>query len=532
MPLPAADAPWPPPEFEVARKRIATWSAWYSGDPDELTSVYGGTTTGSVRPSDRPSQYRGGVVGRIARWFWGQPTPDGEQRSKLHVPLAGDIAATSADLLFSEPVVLTAANEGDTATQDRLDELAEAVHAQLLQAAEVCAALGGVFLRVAWDREVDDAGPWLDSVHADAAVPEWRYGRLVAATFWRVIAESGSTVVRHLERHEPGVIEHAVYEGSTDKIGRPVPLTEYAETRPLAEALSASGVIETGTDLLTCAYVPNMRPNRLWRSLPAACHLGRSDYAGSEPLMDALDETWSSLMQELDLAKARAILPESMLQSLGPGQGAYFDAHRRYFVGMNVLQQPGQSGTLPIAFSQPSIRVEEHLRITAELMSRIVGMAGYSGRTFGLVDSSGAMTATEVDSRDRKSLITRDKKGLYWRPALSHMTQVLLQLGNEHFAWGVDGEAPTVRLADAVQPSLRERSEAVDMLHRAEAVSTQTRVEIAHPDWDDEQVQAEVARILAERGAAVPAADAFGSSTVDEDENIPADIPEVDQGAR
>ena len=39
---------------------------------------------------------------------------------------------------------------------------------------------------------------------------------------------------------------------------------------------------------------------------------------------------------------------------------------------------------------------------------------------------------------------------------------------------------------------------------RAVAVSTDTKVRMLHPDWDEEQIAAEVALIQAETGAAVP----------------------------
>src|SRR5436190_20891107 len=109
MPLPdGGNAPWPPIEHRDALDWMAQWSAWYSGDPDELSTIYQRLGQRIVnRPHVRPSQMRGGVIGTLARWFWGQPVPIGEKRSKLHVPIAGDIASTSADLLFSEPITVS-----------------------------------------------------------------------------------------------------------------------------------------------------------------------------------------------------------------------------------------------------------------------------------------------------------------------------------------------------------------------------------------------------------------------------------------
>jgi hypothetical protein len=507
VPLPTADTPWPPPELHDAFDRIAVWSAWYSGDPKELAKAYERYTHGSIRPSDRPSQYRGGIVGAVSRMFWGQPTPPGERRTKLHVPIASDMASTSADLLFSEPVKLEAAEGANDATQERLDGIAEATHATLLEGAEVAAGLGGVFALAAWDTTFDPEGPWLHMVHADAAVPEWRYGRLWAVTTWREVARDGAKVVRHLERHERGVILHAVYEGTETHLGTERALSRYPDTAGLESS------VNTGIDLLTASYIPNIRPNKIWRAIPVACHLGRSDYLGTEPLMDALDEVYSAMMRDVRLGKARAMIPETMLQTSGPGSGASFDAEREYFTGLNMLTKADGSGNA-ITLSQPEIRHEAYTRIGLDLIGRIVGTAGYSGQTFGIVaEGEGAATATETAARTRKSLITRDKKGLYWVPEIAHLAQVLCQLGNEHFAWGVSDDRPKALLPDAVQPTMRELAESADLLLRGGAASVETRVRLVGlVGADDEAVDAEVKLIEKELGVGlVPAADTFGA---------------------
>ena len=98
------------------------------------------------------------------------------------------------------------------------------------------AALGGVYLRVVWDTDVSDK-PWLDMVPPDAAIPEFRYDRLVAVTFWTVLEDHGKTVVRHLEKHIPhqNVILHGVFEGDQQKLGRRVDLGGFEQTAPLGQ---------------------------------------------------------------------------------------------------------------------------------------------------------------------------------------------------------------------------------------------------------------------------------------------------------
>lgn len=271
MPLPDSDIIWPPTDPTV-QHALADWDAWYASDPDRLAARYENRGVREL-PENRPAQLRGGAVGRIARWFWGNPTPLGEKVDKLHVPLAGDIARTSSELLFSEPPRLLVDNTG---TQDALQELlATGLHPTLLEAGELAAALGGCYLRIVWDEDVDPDKPWIDAVAGDCAVPEFAYGRLRAVTFWRVLEEDGNEVLRHLERHEKGAILHGLYRGNLGTLGRAVPLTEHEQTAPLAAQLVDGNRVNTGApEHLTAAYIPNVRPARAWRNLPAAAGWG------------------------------------------------------------------------------------------------------------------------------------------------------------------------------------------------------------------------------------------------------------------
>lgn len=529
MPLPEG-GPWPPKAHAGVYERLSTWSAWYSGDPDELSAIYqrvGQRITN--RPQVRPTQMRGGIVGTLARWFWGQPITLGQKRTHLHIPLAGDIASTSADLLFSEPITLAAPTDStekattNVALTKRLQGLLDdGMHAGLLEAAEVSAGLGGVYLRAVWDRETSPDGPWLSAVHADAAIPEWRYGRLSAVTVWRVLDQDGTKVVRHLERHETGVILHAVYEGSATELGRTVPLKDYTDTAGLADVVSEGNRIDTGIDQLTAAYVPNMRPNRLWRNDPSSVHLGRSDYAGVEPEMDALDEVWTSWLRDIRLGKGRLIVPDAYLQSRGPGRGAMFDPDREIYESLSML--PG-TNDMQIEVAQFDIRVEEHAKTAFELTKQIIGSAGYSPQSFGLAGEV-AVTATEVAAKERKSLITRNKKILYWRPAIADMSQVLLKLGATHFEWNVVPDRPDVEFPPTVEQDAHAQAQALALLEQAKAVSAQTKVEMLHPEWDDNKIAEEVARINGEAGITVTNPDTFTGLPAAKAQVEPAVAPE------
>lgn len=491
MPLPTGDMTWPPTDLTV-QTAYADWDAWYAADPDRLMDRYANRGVREL-PEQRPVQQRDGIWGRLARWFWGAPIPVGEKRTSMHVPLAADIARTSSELLFSEPPKLIAA-EKQKATQDALDALVDdGLHPALLEGGEICAALGGVYPRIVWDVTVSDR-PWVDMVAADRAVPEFAYGRLRAVTFWTVLERDGKAVTRHLERHESGHILHGLYAGTPTELGKRLPLEARDETRGLADD------VPTGIDLLTAAYVPNVRPARAWRNRPQAAGLGQSDFAGVEPIFDALDEVYSSWMRDIRFGKGRIIVPNSMLTSNGPGQGASFDMERSIFTGLEMLPRPGDTGK-PWDIAQFAIRVAEHRDTARELMEIAVRQAGYSGATFGLSEDGQAVTATEVKARQTRSLTTRARKALYWQPAMRQILLAWLAISAAQFKVpGLDLSAPPdVEFPDGITESQEEIATALQLFSAAEAMSTEVKVRAIHPEWDDTQVRAEVDAIHSER---------------------------------
>lgn len=497
MPLPTADQVWPPEDLAEVTAQLNVWSAWYAGDLDTISGIYGGDLAGDpARPQGILNPTRDTLRGRIgrtiARWFWGVRTPDTERRTKLHVPMARDIATTSADILFGEPPVFQVK---DKTAQKRVDLLTGAhMRAALTEGAELAAGMGGVYYRICWDTSIRER-PWLSPVHADAAIPEWRWDALVAVTFWRDVEVDGNTVYRHLERHEPGHILHGIYRGGAANLGEKVEggLNSFPGTKGLKEDVA------TGTPRLTAAYVPNMRPAPSWRHVPAAQNLGRADFDGCEPEMDALDEVYSSLMRDIRLGRARLHVPAPYLESLGPGKGSVFE-DRDLYVPVTALGTNKLDSGLQMEMTQFQIRVDEHLRAAADLMTRIAGSSGYSAQTFGLQGDGGMATATEVDARKDRTTATRAKKVNYVAPELSELAftmQVVDKALNPGQTY--TPEQPDVDMGDGVTESPRQVAETVKLLADAEAASIATRVQMVHQDWDRDRVLAEVAEIRAQQ---------------------------------
>jgi len=440
------------------------------------------------------------------------PVPPGEKRTRTHIPLAGDIAQTSASLLFSRPPELkTTLDPGPAATANQawLDDLIDdGFHTRLLEAAEMCSALGAVYLRIVWDTSVADK-PWIQPVPADVAVPAFSYDKLRSVTFWQVLSDDGADVTRHLEMHVPqqNTISHAVYQGDQSDLGEIIPLGDVPATAKLAGELQG-GTLELPNlpfDASTVVYVPNIRPNKIWRDLgPQAWPLGRSDYCGIEALMDNLDEVYSSWMRDVQMAKSRLIVPPEYLDNIGRGKGAVFEPDRQVFTPLNMLHD-ATSGAPSITANQFSIRWAEHQNTCADLVNRIVQEAGYSPQTFGDYQGN-APTATEIEARERTSLLTRQKKITYWRPCLQDIIYSLMCVSKLYFgASAITPERPDINFSAVALPDQHALAQTVATLAQAEAASKRTLVAMAHPEWDEEEVREEVELIRGEIGTELAA---------------------------
>lgn len=498
-----------PDDWDIVRAYATDRAVWWEGDPARLQGHYRRQTQ---RPKVTPNQFAGGVKGAAAR-FWHGPPPSAEATPKMHVPIAGDIAAASAAILFGNAPTFTAPTvngEVQEGAQLRIDALlnTDGVASDLLVAAESCAALGGVYGRVVWDT-THTPEPRIEWVDVDNAYPRFVYGTLVEVTFWDILPniQGDKHTYRHRTTYVPGGIRHELLAGRADDMGSPVPLTDHPTTAPLAALVNEDSTIPTGCARVAAAFVPNRKPVVQWRGHPQLRHMGKSDFGPDIiGLMDALDEAYTSLMRDLAVGKGRIIASESLLKSGRPGSGFSFDVDREVFA--RVGDMPGKSGTIEpmLEAHQFAIRTTEHLELCADLVHRIITRAGYSPATFGLGQDGGQQTATEVRAKYTATIQTHRVKSRHWDAALTHLAWCVLDID---YALGNVGavlleERPEVDIAEAVAESVFERAQTIQALDVARAASTRTRVQLAHPEWDAARVDEEAALIMSEQGLTIP----------------------------
>lgn len=541
--------------MQHAFDKMAEWAAWYSGDPGRIAAVYSHPTTGPTgalpwwRFWSRASQARDGV----------------SQRSLVHVPLASDLAALSGALLFGEPPKVrirsardddqSAATPGQCAScempapqghvgphltmvadpltglknpsgpapqmplaattpkpqtpedksETRLLEIIEegGVYARLVEAAESAAALGGIYIYPVWDKDLRDF-PIMAIAQSDMAVPEFKHGFLTAVTFHRTISNEGNRVLRLLERHEvegtgasrKAVVLTQLYQGTEARLG-----TIFQSGVGDTFASPPPARVELPFAELDVEYIPNIRPNRLWR----AEYLGVPDIQGSESLLDALDEVYASWMRDIRLAKARILVPREYLRpDVDNSNTPVFDLDQEIYVGLDM--EPGMTqDSRSMLAHQFAIRYKEHQETGREIMDRIVSNAGYSPASIGHSSEANQRgTGTALRISEHKTLLTLRRKGSWWKHAVANTLYRMQLIDKEIFQSGVEAIRPTVDISDSIIDNPLELAQTALALNTALAASIETRVRIVNPDWSEGEVDAEVTRIQNEQQAAKP----------------------------
>lgn len=87
---------------------------------------------------------------------------------------------------------------------------------------------------------------------------------------------------------------------------------------------------------------------------------------------------------------------------------------------------------------------------------------------------------------------------------MAHLFGVLLEIDRAVFRSQVVPQRPDVEFPDVVTPDPGETARQLNDLNTAGAISTYEKVRRLNPDWRDEQVLEEVARIKADQAEAKP----------------------------
>lgn len=432
-------------------------------------------------------------------------------KCRVHVPIASDIASTSANLMFGQEPTYIVARKGDDVTdelpQRRFEEIMMKNNFanKLLEAAESCAALGDIYMKIRWNVNNVDY-PIIDVVQPDNAWAEYLLGELRCVHFFTSIAidYDKDTYIRAYECYTRGNIKMKLFSGSHDSLGNEMPDSKLEE-------LGFAPEIKAPINEMLAVHIANIRPNRLYRS----SMLGRSDLDSIRDLCDALDETFSSWMRDIRLAKAKLIVPAeylrkkpaNMMEGLESTGAWEFDSDIEAYVAMDIdTDRAGGTGITPQQFE---IRSAEHEATCQQIIQYILEMSGYSPQSFGIGIDGSAQSGTALTIRERKSIVTKNKKLCYWQYPLESILTTLIRMDASLYPNKgslADGEVD-VSFTDSYGADQNTLAGTIEMLTRAQSASTITKVRMIHPDWSEQQVSEEVELIKDENAMNVDVPD-------------------------
>lgn len=536
MPLPEPNQPFPSTDLQPVFDQYRSNRAWAFGGDQDIAGVYGGWDTS--RGDDMNTHYNRGAGSSFFRraWrsltrpFWSAQDPavtggaPPQQKTRMHSPIAGNLSALSSDLLYAEPPRIVVQRQGTPLTSD--DDLSkqlaqildEQFEATMSEAGEWVAGMSSACLVAQWDTTDGSRRPWVTVSPADSFIPEYRGSTLTAVnlfTTYHDVAPTGRTkaTYTHVERHAVGTITHALYRSSRSDggdIGDLVPLDDWIEQVShlrdiighLEDPIANTIILNTGISRMT-AYPWINLPTRRYSLVPATRWAGRADFEGAEQVLDKIDLTWSAWMRDIVIGRARLFVPEQYLESAGPGGGPAFDEDSEIltpFFGAAV----NPDGGVPEAISaqQFAIRAADHAATLHALVLELLTHAGISPASYQGVSQSGSSsrTATEVTADRDATNRTRKRKIRYHNRAVVPLVEALLDLNRVHYrgaTLGVDDEiVATFPTMDQIAPLVL--AQVQQTLRGAQAASTRTLVMMQHPDWEPQEVDEEVGRIVAE----------------------------------
>ncbi len=427
--------------------------------------------------------------------LWTQRGPEARE-TRIHVPVAAELALTAADFLFGSGIEVQAVDQ-------ELDEQLERARAKLAPlltlAADRASGLGEVYFRLGWD---DDEGT-VSRIDAAKVHPTWSYGRMTKAVVRHELPQFEGKTWYHYETYVPGAIQHELYQLGTDgKENGPFPLARHPETWVLV--LATEGIPQE--DLATLNLLSVALPEGLKTRLALVDVLnkeprddrvgGASDTDGNESLMATVDEAITSLQRDIRLGKARVIVDETMLsRSAELLKGMRFDTTAEIFA---PLMRSGIKDHDPLKAIQFDIRAEGHLMAARSAAHRVVSMAGYDPESLVTERSSLPESAAARRLREARSLRTTGSKGDRWIPKIREILQGLMVIDASLENRILPIPELDLELREAVSPDLAERAGTVAVLRAAKVMSLATSVRTLHPDWDEAKIDQEVEAIQAE----------------------------------
>ena len=414
---------------------------------------------------------------------------------KIYTPIAvaREVCNFSAEMLFSAPPSITY-EQDEKLLEDVLE--ANGLDSALIDMAAKIAAEGRGGLRVYYDSEVNDQEtPLIDHVHEDEVIWNQR-GRFtvggVVILERQPVTTTGlsADVYRLVEEHVRGGVIRKLYKGTGASLGNEVALDTLDEFSGLPEEE------DTGLDAPTLIR---------WDNVPG----GHSDLAGALSVLDAIDAEVSYGREKSEKSRPVSFADASLFDDKGRVDLSGIIAVRRG--PANLTRAMGEEPARMVETVQPAFLAAETIAWIDFLIDTCLLTMGYSKASYGRDEGGSADSGKALRLRQARTLLKKAGKDRMAVEAIR--TAIATALAWHARASDVKEYRPEIELGDGLpRDSVEDAQEANTW---GDAMSLEEKVRMRRPDWDDEAVAEEVARIEGEKSAGLAGAGEPGADALD-----------------
>lgn len=392
----------------------------------------------------------------------------------LITPVPRMLSRTSANLLFGQEVELGDDADADAVGVETIYEEND-LSSELIRAGLVSSSEGEVWGRVLVRPDLLDY-PIIDFCSRDRVIPEFSGRFLVAATFVTEWYEGSQTVFRLLERHSAGRVEHTLYRGTSISIGTTQLLDSYGPTTGMQD------VVETGIPYPLVEFIPNTIDSDPTR--------GFSDYRGLEARFLALNrETTVGHSNVMLTGKKRALIEGRFAGRLSQDD--------TMLIRSADDAMAGTPGNRPLEVLEFGFEATQLVTWIDHMIDTSIVMAGLAPQLVGRSVDGGAISGTALRLKVAHALIEASGKGRHFDGAMRSLLRMAKMLDKSAFGrrYRDVTSLPQFERGDMLPHDDMEAAQRLVLLTNANAISLVEKVRAANPDWDQAQIDAEVALI-------------------------------------
>jgi A118 family predicted phage portal protein len=396
-------------------------SVWYGGSDIELKQLY---------ERDLKGFRIGQVTSDELNYFWGQATQDTNIR-KIHSGIPQLISEKMVDLIIANGYELNVykddkREEDDEDNLTRLHNILEdnMFDSILQEAIETESWSGGVAIKLSVNNMFDY--PIIEVIQPEEYEPVVKAGRIIEDIFIKYFDSKGASYKLKECYGTDGTDGYIRY-----KMFRLVGKNESstwveASLKDVEETKDLKDIVFKGVKKKFSIYKPNKLPNSEFRG----SRLGESDYSGSHGMFDAIDEIYSTMVQEFRDGKIKNFWPSNLLPTDPLSNNKQYippSLKKDYIVytsGIGEKEKPDK-----VEMVQGEIHSEKYIEAFKKSLEIVLNNAGLSPQTIGLtgLDSTAASEESQ-ELREKTSIRTREKKIQLWRMTLNELFEMLLIL--------------------------------------------------------------------------------------------------------